>query len=323
MLFLLISIGGFVPGYPLAQERLVTQDPADHWYTDHENWDVDCVIPEGVGAMVSGTVEVAVFDQPPGDRKTKGYGNQVCIREAVTGYLVCQNHLNQNSLKVTVGDEVRLGDHVADCGNSGHVWRSFDADGVQTADGSHLDLYVVDREGKNVDLAHPNEWTPLATLAEATKVDPVALEAEVQARKRELDEALEFGQLQAWFFEKHEEDSCDTNYDWRESGPTSPSKGDSALELLLDSEGRVHRATILSVSQSGDTVKTETWLFRADGTPLAYDVFGVQYNDVPPSTWTSSARASTGGAWLCGERACESGGSEPLPGGLGELPRPG
>ena len=47
-------------------------------------------------------------------------GNAVVVRCAATGYYVALVHLKQGSVTVTVGDSLRAGDVIGQCGNSGN-----------------------------------------------------------------------------------------------------------------------------------------------------------------------------------------------------------
>ncbi|MDL5353177.1 M23 family metallopeptidase [Microbacterium sp. zg-YB36] len=47
-------------------------------------------------------------------------GNHVILRDRVSGMLVAMVHLRAGSMRVGVGDEVAVGDPVAQCGNSGN-----------------------------------------------------------------------------------------------------------------------------------------------------------------------------------------------------------
>lgn len=47
-------------------------------------------------------------------------GNHVVIAQRSTGAFVALVHLRRDSLRVAVGDEVTVGQHLADCGNSGN-----------------------------------------------------------------------------------------------------------------------------------------------------------------------------------------------------------
>ena len=281
MLFLLVATAGYMPGYPFAEHQTWMQGPEGHTYTDEWNHDIDCRFSDGVGTVVSGTVELVVDDQPRGGPTHTGYGNRVCVREPTSGYLLCHNHLDEGTVSVSVGDVLVRGDRIGNCGNSGY---SEPLGGP----GDHLDVYAVDRDGNNVELAHPDEWQPYATLAEPGP-DLEALKAEAESRAREVEEALEFGNLRRNFYEKHEEDACDVNYDWRPSDPKHPGLGDSVLELAVDQDDVVHRVVLLTVSQSGDTVRSSTWTMRADGTPLRLQVEGTQYNASPPEPFQRDA----------------------------------
>ncbi|MCA9689513.1 MAG: peptidoglycan DD-metalloendopeptidase family protein, partial [Myxococcales bacterium] len=128
--------------YPLSSYRVITQGPADHYYTPHQNWDIDCTIGDPILAPVAGQVVETTYSD-------SGYGNSVGIAVAGWGTM----HLNHlDTIAVEEGCAVQAGDIVATCGNTGKVWA------LNGGDGSHLDVYAVDTQGVNIDLPSPKYW---------------------------------------------------------------------------------------------------------------------------------------------------------------------
>lgn len=133
---------GIELAYPFLAYHTITQNPADHTYTPHENWDIDCVKGEVVLSPIAGKVVKVAFSK-------KGYGNSVGI-EAPGWGTIHLNHLD--TIAVDEGCLVQPSDIVATCGTSGKVIP------LGGGDGSHLDVYAVEPQGGNIDLPSPNTW---------------------------------------------------------------------------------------------------------------------------------------------------------------------
>jgi hypothetical protein len=128
--------------YPFATTHVITQGPKDHYYTNEENWDVDCWDGEELRAPVSGLVVKA-------KQSNTGYGNSIGIEVPGWGTM----HLNHlHSIDVAEGCWVNASEVVGKCGKTGSVTA------LNGGDGSHLDVYAVDLEGKNIDLPSPKYW---------------------------------------------------------------------------------------------------------------------------------------------------------------------
>ena len=128
--------------YPFATPHVITQGPEGHTYTKHENWDVDCYDGEPLRAPVSGHVVKA-------QKSATGYGNSIGIEVPGWGTM----HLNHlHSIDVSEGCWVNASEIVGKCGKTGAVTA------LNGGDGSHLDVYAVDLEGKNIDLPSPKYW---------------------------------------------------------------------------------------------------------------------------------------------------------------------
>ncbi|MCA9661425.1 MAG: M23 family metallopeptidase [Myxococcales bacterium] len=128
--------------YPFAVEHAITQSPADHKYTDHENWDVDCYDGEELRAPVSGLVVKAVHS-------ATGYGNSIGIEVPGWGTM----HLNHlHSIDVAEGCWVEASEVIGKCGKTGNVTP------LGGGDGSHLDVYAVSLGGQNINLPSPALW---------------------------------------------------------------------------------------------------------------------------------------------------------------------
>jgi hypothetical protein len=128
--------------HPFPEYHVITQTPADHTYTNHENWDIDCVQNEAVLAPIAGEVVKVKFSD-------SGYGNSVGI-EAPGWGTIHLNHLN--SISVEKGCWVQPSDVVGTCGITGHVVP------LGGGDGSHLDVYAVDPQGHDISLSSPSTW---------------------------------------------------------------------------------------------------------------------------------------------------------------------